>query len=257
VAKNSHLPRAKDNVSESNDEQSDREKSARSSEGRQPQLPYNKRTIAILGESLSQVGLLNEILVCKQHPNVILAGRHRVKASELLQLNTREVDVNEIALKLGVPHDATEIALTIHANVQRRPKREETKALVMKQAESIEHAGNPKDRVARILSEILPFSESYLTKLLPDEYKQKDYARSPGRPRKGTKDLDFLGNQNSSDILVKVVDTKSDEADKNDSSIAEMDKPAICASCGNTSTRAKVKLVSLCEKCRRRFNIRF
>lgn len=64
-----------------------------------------------------------------------------------------------------------ELLITIHSNVQRRVRREETQAHTLELARMLESQGVKKPDISSELAKILPFSDRYIRELLPDEYK--------------------------------------------------------------------------------------
>jgi len=149
--------------------------------------------------SISQVGQLSDAVYCKQHPGVVLLGRHRTEAQGgLSNVKAREFDVHEFASRVGIPHEVGEIAVRIHGDTQRKVKKQETEARVFKAARLLEASGVPKEKISKRLSVIIPFSPSYITRLLPREYKQASHAVSPGRPKRSTSSTVYLGKQNTS-----------------------------------------------------------
>ena len=78
--------------------------------------------VRMLKDSLSTLGQVAPVVRCKQHPKVILSGRHRVAAgaSDFVDL-----DIDDRADQLGQNHDVTEQLVKIHSNLQRQVSRKE------------------------------------------------------------------------------------------------------------------------------------
>ena len=111
-----------------------------------PKVDIN--AISLLRNSIDRVGLLNHVLVCKQHRDRILGGIHRIGAAGGIEkLDRKEVDVDEISKSLDVSHDIGEMIVKIHSNVQRRASREETQSLVLSIAAALETSTAQKETI--------------------------------------------------------------------------------------------------------------
>jgi len=139
--------------------------------------------IRLLESSNGITGQLQSGLNCLQHPEKTLLGNYR-KAVLGENMIAALYDVDALASKLGLPHDAGEKVVSIHGDLHRRIKQSETQARVLALAGELQQSGVPDQQIGTRLSEILPFSRSYIDKLLPDHFKRRDLARSPGRPAK-------------------------------------------------------------------------
>jgi hypothetical protein len=137
-----------------------------------------------LRNSIAGIGILNKPIVCKQHPDRILSGKHREKAlgSEAV-LDKLEFDVDEYATRNHISHESAEILVTTHSNIQRKVSMAETRGLILDLANDLVKEGCPKEKVGAELTKLLPFSPNYVLALLPKEYKQSQKAVSPGRPK--------------------------------------------------------------------------
>jgi hypothetical protein len=158
---------------------------------------YDKIAIANIKMSFKKVGRLRKGLHCQQHPWKILSGRHSAQADKNRVRNqTEPYDVDALARRLDISHDAAEMVVTNHANIQRKVPEEETKAELLRLARQRERDGVPKDRISADLGRLLIHTRSYICELLPSEYKQRNHANSPGRPRKNPNPV-FLEKQKS------------------------------------------------------------
>ncbi len=123
-----------------------------------------------LTESLATVGQINAIIRCKQHPDRILSGRHRVAAGASRHV---DYDTDEAARRLGQTHEATEQIIRIHANTQRKVSEEERQAEFIALAETYHQDGTPKELCAQKVVEALGprFTKVYIYSLLPERFK--------------------------------------------------------------------------------------
>jgi len=157
----------------------------------------NRKIVDTLKKSQEQAGELQGVVVCLQHPKVVLSGYHRSEARGGVEKVQEKVpiDVDRFAKRHGIPHELAERSLVVHGNIHRRVEKEETREEVLGIAKGLE-ASVPRDKIASKLAEILPFSRSYMLRLLPDEYKQKEFARSSGSRKKASfSGVDDLGHQ--------------------------------------------------------------
>ena len=127
-----------------------------------------------LERSLNQIGQLYGNIVCLQHPDRVLSGRHR-KSLGFDKATT--IDIDSYAHKWKVSHYMAELIVMSHSNVQRRVPRAERKAELMEMAKELEAKGTPKDRVSTELPRWFPGSPRWVRELLPDEYKQEQFNR--------------------------------------------------------------------------------
>jgi len=115
------------------------------------------------------IGEVNPIIV--DYDGEILSGVHRKAAG---WLRKHFVDSRELAKRWDVPPGMAKEIVRLHMNVQRKPSKEETKAIVLKMAKCLEESGMPKERIASELEKYVPYSRWYLWKLLPEEYKRPE-----------------------------------------------------------------------------------
>jgi len=221
-------------------------------------LSLNKRAAANLKKSMAQIGQLAVVIYCKQHPEKILSGRHRTNAGGEAQLERKNLDVEKIATDLQVPHELAETLVMIHANVQRRVKKEETRITLLSAAKDLEASGIPKQEIANRLSKILPYTHAYILKLLPDDYKQKNFAVSTGRPAKSNNDTDVkLGKRSAnSEVTSSLGDHDSSRSNDDNSLSSGLDSDFKCEACGKISTRGDIKQVLLGKECRRKLGMK-
>lgn len=139
----------------------------------------DKETVEQLLRSKNIIGEMLPIIVDKQDKE-ILSGHHRKEAG--WQRAPFEMDIQSLADKKGVSKTIMKELVKLHANVQRKPSREETQASILKIAKEFQTQGMNKETIAAEVSKWVPYTHQYVLELLPDEYKQKGKAVSPGRP---------------------------------------------------------------------------
>jgi hypothetical protein len=151
-------------------------------------LKINKHVVEELEKSTKAVGKLQPILVCEQHPDQVLGGNHSIIALGGLGKvkKVEKIDVDAIAAKHKVSHGAAEMAVSFHANKQRRVPKSETRYMMVQLAEELVRAGTPED-VATTLAHLLAFSRGYIDSMLPPQFKRPEKKNSPGRPSKQAK----------------------------------------------------------------------
>jgi len=115
-----------------------------------------------LKKSIDATGPLYEVLVSED--GEVLDGKHRLA-------------VNPNHPKKTVPAKTRieKILVRLHAHHRRRVPREETQALILELAHELEKE-TAKENVATELVKWLPYNESYIRRLLPDEYKSSEMA---------------------------------------------------------------------------------
>jgi hypothetical protein len=211
--------------------------------------PIDPQVVEALRASQEQAGELEPVLVCLQHPDHIISGHHRAAAVGGLEnvKKIEKIDVEAYTKKVGVPHEAGHELLILQSNVQRPHSMEESKDRVLRIARILESTGVPKEKILSKLAGLI-YSASYLSKLLPDEYKQIDHARSKGRPRNSTvvnaHGLDFLRNQEPEEIGSLTTSTTVSSAYDAAYSTSK------CSSCGK---EFQVKELTLaCKSCVRK-----
>jgi len=74
------------------------------------------------------------------------------------------------------PDKRFEILFRMHANYRRQVSRKETETQLLMLADIFEIEGVPRERIASKLSEITPFSLSWIEQLLPKKYKEVKFA---------------------------------------------------------------------------------
>ncbi len=167
-----------------------------------PSRYINQEIVEALRKSQDRVGELAPVLVCLQHPTFILGGHHRACGRAWWPAKCpkdRESRCRILREKVSAfPTRQLHELLILQFNLQRPQSEQESRERVLKIAKMLE-ATLPKNKILATLAGLI-YSRSYLSRLLPDEYKQKDHARSKGRPRSrpatsGTQ-VDYPGNQN-------------------------------------------------------------
>lgn len=127
-----------------------------------------------LERSLKQTGQLYANIVCAQHPDQVLSGRHR---QALGYGKAATIDVDSYARKWKVSHHMAELIIRSHSNVQRRVSKAERKDELTAMAQELEAQGTPKHQVSTELPKWSPCSDRWIRELLPDEYKQEQFNR--------------------------------------------------------------------------------
>jgi intein/homing endonuclease len=120
---------------------------------------YDEEIVEWLRKSREQVGELEPVLVTADGD--VLDGRHRLKAYPGWKTQVVQVE------------DARKIIERVHRNIHRKISQSEIKQAVLQLAVAFEKAGVPKDQLVDKIKEALPFSESYIRKLLPAKYKRE------------------------------------------------------------------------------------
>lgn len=114
-----------------------------------------------LQKSMKVVGRLYPKLV--NQDGKILDGVHR-----------GEVDENWETKIIETKNRIDEILIRMHAHHRRRVPQEETQALILELAQELEKTGIQKENISTELIRILPYSQSYIWQLLPQEYKKPE-----------------------------------------------------------------------------------
>lgn len=99
---------------------------------------------------------------------------------EILDGRTRkEADPNwpERIVEIKDPKDRVLIPLL--ANYRRRVSKDETQAQILQLASMLSDEGVSRAKMVTKLSEMLPYSERYIRKLLPAKYKMKAFSNKP------------------------------------------------------------------------------
>jgi very-short-patch-repair endonuclease/chorismate mutase len=135
-----------------------------------------KRSKEILGEIIP--------IIMDSEGN-ILSGRHRERAGWALK---HIADIEKMAQKLKVSTSMARDIIRLHLNVQRKPSKEETKAILLRMAKELEAKGIEKKNIASELTKYAPYTDRYIREILPDEYKHKEMAREIAElvPQKAT-----------------------------------------------------------------------
>ncbi len=190
-------------------------------------MKHDEEALQDLKDSMQVVGQIYSVIICKQHPDRILAGRHR-KASGTK--NTYAMDVDERAKLFEITHEEMEQLLIIHSNVQRTVSKEERREELLAYAKILESQGMPKEEIASKIAENVTFTHQYVLELLPSEYKQKEKAVSPGRPtipvkpsltESSTSEPETNENFNKSKVKLAPVNTSPRQSDNVKSSYTD------------------------------------
>jgi hypothetical protein len=82
-----------------------------------------------------------------------------------------EVDVDQKARIAGISHESMEFMIIIGANRQRSVSEQERQTQLTALAKQLEDEGVPPEKIARRVCELVGFTEQYVYRLLPTEYK--------------------------------------------------------------------------------------
>jgi len=118
-------------------------------------------TLESLKRSVDKVGELNPIIVAED--GEVLEGKHRLQIKPDWHKKT-----------VSATSRIEKILIRLHAHYRRRVPREETQATILELADQIEKTGVKKEDVSKALTEMLPYSHSYIRELLPYEYKKSE-----------------------------------------------------------------------------------
>jgi hypothetical protein len=120
---------------------------------------YDEEIVEWLRKSREQVGELEPVYVTPDGD--VLDGKHRLKAYP--GWKTQVVQVEDIRKTVE----------RIHRNIHRKMGNAEIKQAVLQLALAYEKLGIPREQLVDKIKETLPFSESYIRKLLPAKYKKE------------------------------------------------------------------------------------
>lgn len=114
-----------------------------------------------LQKSVKIVGELYPVLT--NQDGKILDGSHRIESNpkhyrKIVQTKNR----------------TEEILIRVHAHHRRQVPQEETKAMLIELAKELEKDGIPKENVTAEVIKLVPYSENYVRRLLPETYKQPE-----------------------------------------------------------------------------------
>jgi predicted transcriptional regulator len=144
----------------------------------------SKRRKKLIGELVRSRKLVGEIYpVLKTKDGRILVGKHRA-AVGWQKVATIDDQVQALAEKLGVSLKVAELLFVINSNIQRRPSKKETQSLLLELCEELEKCGYPTEKIGEHVTDLVPYDRNYVLSLLPDKFKQRQKAVSPGRPPK-------------------------------------------------------------------------
>lgn len=134
-------------------------------------MKFDEGALEDLKASLRVVGQIYSVLTCKQHPDRVLAGRHRREAG---MGKPYLLDVEDRAQKFGCSHEEMEQLILIHSNVQRQVSKAERYEELNAYAKLLETQGVAKHEIASKIASKVPFSEQYVFELLPEEFKSPE-----------------------------------------------------------------------------------
>jgi len=119
---------------------------------------YDKEHVELLKRSAEQVGKLQAVIV--DQDGKVLLGNHR----KFAKLNWPE-------RRITVKDDLHRELIVLHGNIQRQMSKEEAKHRLLKIAKILVSSGVPKENVCQKIAELVPWTESYVAKILPKEFK--------------------------------------------------------------------------------------
>jgi intein/homing endonuclease len=120
---------------------------------------YDEEIIEWLRRSREQVGELEPVY---QTPDGdIIDGKHRLMAFPGWKTQVVQVE------------DLRKVVERIHRNVHRKMGKDEIKQAILQLAVIYDKSGVPVELIVDKIKEVLPFSESYIRKLLPAKYKRE------------------------------------------------------------------------------------
>ena len=128
------------------------------------QTEIDQEIVEQLRKSSKIVNPLTPVIINQNEK--LLSGRHR-----------RLADPNWPTTVVETKDRKEELLITIHSNIQRRVPREETQTQVLELARILESDGVKRLDISSELAKILPFSDRYIRRLLPDEYKHVEMRR--------------------------------------------------------------------------------
>lgn len=128
---------------------------------------------------IRQLGLSREIIgelgsMIMDWDGEILSGTHRKQAG---WQKKHKVDSRELAKEWQVTPSFAKDMIRLHANIQRRPSREETRDLLCRMALELKNMGVSEEKVAAELAKRVPYTDRYVRELLPDKYKMDSKTR--------------------------------------------------------------------------------
>lgn len=156
----------------------------------------DREIVGKIKDSLLAVGQIDAIVVCQQHPSIVLSGRHRAAAGA-----KRKVlfDIDQFASRKGVSHEVAEQLVRVSANVQRHVSEAERRGELLELAERLQRMEVPRSQIAGKVAEFTGFSPVYVYQLIP-EYK------SAKRSEAIKRGLKTAANVNSVNLDASVVE---------------------------------------------------
>jgi hypothetical protein len=147
---------------------------------------FDKEYVELLKKSVLEIGYLQDVLVSSKTGRV-LVGRHRKFADS--NWPERTVDPSPLQEALATffqpaEDDLAEDLIILHGDLKRTVAPEETKVRLTRIAKKLENRGVEKDKVCTELCKLrlggtalIPYSEVYIRRLLPPEYRMTSKAR--------------------------------------------------------------------------------
>jgi hypothetical protein len=133
----------------------------------------DKELVSMLERSRQMMGEAYPIII--DYDGEVLSGVHRKKAGWAKE---QRIDTRELAKKWNVTPKMAKLIVRAHMDVQRKPCKEETQALIWFMAAELVKKGVPEDKVASELTKYVPYSQKYIWELLPESYKRTEKAQA-------------------------------------------------------------------------------
>lgn len=123
----------------------------------------------------SPLGQLEEIKRCKQHPDMILSGRHRWKILNTVgkTASARFIDCEAKAKELGVSHDFVHWLVVSGSNIRRGVPEDEQKADLLQMANILERDEIARELRVEAIAHFTGLSIRRVQQLLPPEHKRE------------------------------------------------------------------------------------
>jgi hypothetical protein len=157
-----------------------------------------------LQKSIKKTGQLYPVLVNQE--GEILDGNHRADGNP---------DAETKIIKTKNRYEA--LMVRGNAHYRRRVPQEETQQLILEMAQEAEKTGMPKEEIAQKIVEDLPYSQQYILRLIPAEYKSPQKAEQGSKRNDSSREkreslanlveLDKRKGSGEHDLLVNALDT--------------------------------------------------
>ncbi|MGP8056804.1 MAG: hypothetical protein ACLP9K_04290 [Nitrososphaerales archaeon] len=136
---------------------------------------FNKEVSRQLSESLKIVGELQPVVVCQQHPDRVLVGRHRKGVGFI---SIQQYDVEYFCDVNSLPHELGEEIVRWQGNIQRKVSAGERRAQFAEICRLFEDSGVPKKEVAQRVANLHVFPSTTVRRYAPEEFKQPEKVKA-------------------------------------------------------------------------------